>query len=246
MDSQTESGREPAPAPGVGQGCPGRPVPPGGGEILGGQTPPVLKVRDVAYLRWKGDLLRVIVEEFWEFGNVISVSNGIGEYICKREDLITEAEHLANVFEVNKNFAAREHSRVLDAWSVLPPEITKTAKRNKWLAEQCGITAREAAGAVRSLAHWKLIELPKEEVKEKSEYRALLDEVLKHRFRYYVQAAPTVSDYEYDKLEQQLIEMEEAGHPPDPHSPSQVVGGDAADGYPQHIQDFFNGQRAAN
>lgn len=246
MDSQTESGCKEAPAPGVGQGCAGGQVPPGGGEVLSGQAPPVLRVKDVAYLRWKGDWLRVIVEEFRQFGGAISVSNGNGEYICERKDLITEAEHLAKVYEENRQMSAREHSRVLDAWSVLPPEITKTKARNKWLAEQCGITAREAAGAVRSLAHWKLIELPKEEVKEKPEYRALLDEVLKHRFRYYVQAAPTVSDYEYDKLEQQLIEMEEAGHPPDPHSPSQVVGGDAADGYPQHIQDFFNGQRTTD
>lgn len=241
MDNTSQERCEGSPTPSGHEGCAGGPVPAGGNEILGGETPPVptIKVGDIVYLRWKGELLRCRTEALQEFGGAINVSNGNGEYICERKDLITEAEHLANVFEENKLAAARQNSRVLDAYPLIPATITKTAKRNKWLADLCGMTARDVAGAVRSLAHWKLIELPKEKVKETPEYRALLDELLKHRFRYYVLSRPTVDDYEYDQLERKLIDMEEAGQTPDPHSPSQVVGGDGADGYPQHIQDFF-------
>ena len=70
-------------------------------------------------------------------------------------------------------------------------------------------------------------------------YRELLDEVLKHRYRYYVLSAPTISDYEYDVLERKLLKMEEAGQAPDPYSPSRAVGSDSAHSYPPHIQLFF-------
>lgn len=168
MDSETEGGCEPSPAPSLGQGCPGGSVSPGGGEVLSGETPsvlavaPVLKVGDIAYLRYKGELLRVVVEYFQKYGGAINVSNGNGEYIVARGDLITEAEHLANLFEENKNIAARENARVLEAYPLIPATITKTSKRNKWLAEHLKMTPRDVAGAVRSLAHWKLIELTKD------------------------------------------------------------------------------------
>jgi hypothetical protein len=163
MDSEIKSGCEPAPAPGGGQGSTGGPVQEGNLQVHDGKATPVFKLQDIVYLRFKGDLLRVVIVGFHEFNNAIVVANGIGEYTVTRGDLISEAEHLANVFEENKKESAREHSRVLDAYSVLPPEITKISKINKWIAEQCSMTPREVSGAVRSLAHWKLIELPKQE-----------------------------------------------------------------------------------
>ncbi|NVB79793.1 MAG: NAD-dependent DNA ligase LigA [Kofleriaceae bacterium] len=46
----------------------------------------------------------------------------------------------------------------------------------------------------------------------KDEYLALVDEVSEHDRRYYVDAAPTISDVEYDKLLKKLRELE-AAHP---------------------------------
>ena len=46
----------------------------------------------------------------------------------------------------------------------------------------------------------------------KEEYLALVDELSEHDRRYYVDAAPTISDVEYDKLLVKLRELE-AAHP---------------------------------
>ncbi len=53
-----------------------------------------------------------------------------------------------------------------------------------------------------------------------------------HNYRYYIQAAPTISDQEYDRLMQELLDIE-AAHPElvTPDSPSQRVGGAPADGF---------------
>jgi DNA ligase (NAD+) len=55
----------------------------------------------------------------------------------------------------------------------------------------------------------------------------LRDEIRGHDYRYYVQDRPAISDREYDKLMQELIELER-GHPElvTPDSPTQRVGGD--------------------
>src|SRR5204863_9537722 len=47
---------------------------------------------------------------------------------------------------------------------------------------------------------------------DKAEYTKLVDELSEHDRRYYVDAAPTISDVEYDKLLKKLREME-AAHP---------------------------------
>ena len=47
---------------------------------------------------------------------------------------------------------------------------------------------------------------------DKDEYLKLVDELTDHDRRYYVEAAPTISDVEYDKLLKRLREIE-AGHP---------------------------------
>ena len=55
----------------------------------------------------------------------------------------------------------------------------------------------------------------------------LRDEIRAHDRRYYVEDRPTISDREYDRLMQELIDLEKA-HPDlvTPDSPTQRVGGD--------------------
>ena len=70
----------------------------------------------------------------------------------------------------------------------------------------------------------------------KQQYDALVREVERHNEAYYVQAAPLISDYEYDQLYKQLLDFEKE-HPEfvTPNSPSQKVGAaplTAFPGYP--------------
>ena len=60
----------------------------------------------------------------------------------------------------------------------------------------------------------------------------LRDEIREHDRRYYVDAAPTISDREYDKLLAELRELE-AAHPDlvTPDSPTQRVGGEPIEGF---------------
>ncbi len=53
-----------------------------------------------------------------------------------------------------------------------------------------------------------------------------------HNYRYYVEARPTISDLEFDRLLKRLIELE-AAHPEldDPSSPSKKVGGEPIEGF---------------
>ena len=59
-----------------------------------------------------------------------------------------------------------------------------------------------------------------------NEIKALRDEINRHNRLYYVEAAPEISDREYDRLMARLMELE-AEHPElvTPDSPSQRVGG---------------------
>jgi len=61
----------------------------------------------------------------------------------------------------------------------------------------------------------------------------LRDEIRRHDYKYYVQAAPEISDYRYDQLVKRLQELEEQF--PDlvtPDSPTQRVGGRPSEGFP--------------
>ncbi|HSJ99857.1 MAG TPA: NAD-dependent DNA ligase LigA [Kofleriaceae bacterium] len=60
---------------------------------------------------------------------------------------------------------------------------------------------------------------------QRDDYLKLVDEMTEHDRRYYVDASPTISDYEYDQLNRQLHELE-AAHPDwiVPWSPSQRAG----------------------
>lgn len=54
-----------------------------------------------------------------------------------------------------------------------------------------------------------------------------------HNYRYYVLAQPSISDYEYDMLLEELIKLEqEFPHFLDPNSPSQRVGGEVTKKFP--------------
>lgn len=62
--------------------------------------------------------------------------------------------------------------------------------------------------------------------------KRLRDELNRHNYLYYVQATPEISDREYDRMMQELIELE-AAHPEmiTPDSPSQRVGGEPIEGF---------------
>lgn len=66
------------------------------------------------------------------------------------------------------------------------------------------------------------------------ELSKLREEISKHDRLYYVDAAPVISDREYDKLMQRLLELEKQ-HPEliTPDSPSQRVGGEPIEGFVQ-------------
>ncbi len=66
------------------------------------------------------------------------------------------------------------------------------------------------------------------------ELSQLREEIQKHDRLYYVEAAPIISDREYDKLMQRLLELEKQ-HPElvTPDSPSQRVGGEPLEGFTQ-------------
>ena len=57
--------------------------------------------------------------------------------------------------------------------------------------------------------------------------KALRDELERHNYNYYVLSAPTISDFEFDKMMKELQELE-AAHPEfaDPDSPTRRVGSD--------------------
>ena len=60
----------------------------------------------------------------------------------------------------------------------------------------------------------------------KARHAQLADEIRQHDHAYYVEARPVISDFEYDKLNRELIDLEREF--PDlvtPDSPSQRVGG---------------------
>ena len=66
----------------------------------------------------------------------------------------------------------------------------------------------------------------------KKEIKLLSDQLNEHIYRYYVEDAPIISDYEYDMLMRKLIDLETKF--PElrlPHSPSQRVGGKVASSF---------------
>ncbi|HEY9187547.1 MAG TPA: NAD-dependent DNA ligase LigA [Ignavibacteria bacterium] len=81
----------------------------------------------------------------------------------------------------------------------------------------------------------------KEEVKKKIE--SLREEIEEHNYRYYVLAEPVISDYEYDKLMQELIELEKK-YPEfiTATSPTQRVGGEPTKEFPtfQHSRPMLS------
>ena len=67
-----------------------------------------------------------------------------------------------------------------------------------------------------------------------AQYEALLHELIEHDRRYFVEAAPTISDYEYDQKMRQLQDYERA-HPESihPNSPSRRLAEAALEGFEQ-------------
>ena len=68
----------------------------------------------------------------------------------------------------------------------------------------------------------------------REEYRALVTEILEHDLRYYIEAKPVISDYQYDQLVKRLEAIEKE-HPEwvSRSSPTQRVGGDVSRGFRQ-------------
>ena len=82
------------------------------------------------------------------------------------------------------------------------------------------------------------------------EMKQLRDELNAHGYRYYVEDAPTISDFEYDRMLRRLEDLERE-HPEEitPDSPTQRVGGPALSQFApvehpvplESLQDVFNG-----
>ncbi|MHA7246610.1 NAD-dependent DNA ligase LigA [Arthrobacter tecti] len=90
------------------------------------------------------------------------------------------------------------------------------------------------------------VELPAEEVPDdalKEEYGRLVEEVRRHRFAYYNENEPLVSDAEFDELFRRLEQIE-AEHPEliSNDSPTQEVGGDVSAAFTsvQHLQRMYS------
>ena len=91
-------------------------------------------------------------------------------------------------------------------------------------------------------------------MEERQEIEVLRQELVQANYEYYVQDAPTMSDYEYDHKLRRLEELE-AAHPEwvTPDSPTQRVGGQASEGFVevQHevplesLQDVFSMEELA-
>ena len=89
----------------------------------------------------------------------------------------------------------------------------------------------------------------------KAQIEALRRELDNHNYHYYILDAPTISDFEYDRLLRQLEELEMA-HPEyiTPDSPTQRVGGKALDSFQQiahrvplqSLQDIFSMEELAD
>ena len=64
--------------------------------------------------------------------------------------------------------------------------------------------------------------------------QTLRRELDRHNYNYYVLSAPTISDFEFDKLLKELQELE-AAHPVhfDPNSPTQRIGSDINSSFKQ-------------
>ena len=66
------------------------------------------------------------------------------------------------------------------------------------------------------------------------EMEKLVDEINKHCYNYYVLDTPTISDKEFDKLYDKLVEMEKQSGIILPNSPTQRVGGEVLDGFEKY------------
>jgi len=75
-------------------------------------------------------------------------------------------------------------------------------------------------------------------MKPKQEIEKLRQELERHNRLYYIDAAPEISDYEFDQMLRRLAELEEK-HPElaDPNSPTQRVGGAPIDSFPTVTHD---------
>ena len=71
--------------------------------------------------------------------------------------------------------------------------------------------------------------------------KALRDELERHNYNYYVLSAPTISDFEFDKMMKELQELE-AAHPEfaDPDSPTRRVGSDLSKEFEQVVHNNYN------
>ena len=89
----------------------------------------------------------------------------------------------------------------------------------------------------------------------REELKQLRETLAEHGYRYYVLDDPTISDFEYDRLNRRLEELE-AEHPEEvtPDSPTQRIGGKILEGFQPYahevplesLQDVFDGGEVAD
>ncbi|NLA53078.1 MAG: NAD-dependent DNA ligase LigA, partial [Clostridiales bacterium] len=64
--------------------------------------------------------------------------------------------------------------------------------------------------------------------------RELVDRINRYSREYYVEDNPTISDAQWDKLYDQLLQMENESRTVFPDSPSRRVGGESIQAFKQH------------
>lgn len=68
--------------------------------------------------------------------------------------------------------------------------------------------------------------------------KKLIQELNKHIYNYYVIDKPTISDYEYDKMYDELVALEKSSGIILPNSPTLRVGGDILEGFEKYVHEF--------
>ncbi len=68
--------------------------------------------------------------------------------------------------------------------------------------------------------------------------KKLIQELNKHIYNYYVMDKPTISDYEYDKMYDELVSLEKSSGLILPNSPTLRVGGDILEGFEKYVHEF--------
>lgn len=162
MDREVPKGCEQPPETGHSEGQSGGSVAPGGGSTPDVKAAFVPKLNEAVYLRWKGQWLRVIVTNIFDFNNAIEVANSTGPFTVTRADVISVAEYKEKIWSKAVTEAHQRYHRLLEIWPRVPV-FDKKAKRNKWIGDELGEEPRTIAAQIRACQHFDLIVINEEQ-----------------------------------------------------------------------------------